>query len=297
MERFERLEKRVRELEEGLRDGARRGPFPGPMPGAGDLEQMMRRLENYDKQLQTWREQLEKSLREQFGEGQQKEFWERFPKLRELPKGPGVEELREQMKKLFGEGRPMRPERGNRENSRPQPRLYERLPEVPGLDGLGLEDLGRMEGMIPGADAIRDVIAGLRKLNSIMTQEDWARVADAVKKLSTELKAEDLQDQRQLLRKLEGVLEPKDLERMLEIVSDFLETEEGQVFEARVEKLIASMEEFMASEQGKRVMEGLKKLAERLQGMDRESLQRFEKLFGRPGSSRELLKAREPSLY
>lgn len=129
-----------------------------------------------------------------------------------------------------------------------------------------------------GVDAAKDIVNGLVRLSKIMKKEDWDRVTKVVQSMLGEFKQEDLQEPQKLLQKIQKVMDPSDLERFMEILSDFLETEEGQAFEARVEKLVSDLEKFMSSEQGQQMMERVRKLAERFQKGDLPK--NFEKLFG-----------------
>jgi hypothetical protein len=151
--------------------------------------------------------------------------------------------------------------------------LQKKAPKRLALPKLSLPKLG-------GLDAAKDVVKGLVKLSQLMEKEDWERVVKVVQTIAGEFKPDDLQDQGKLLQKLQKVMDPSDLERFMEIISDFLETEEGQAFESRVEKLVSDLETFMSSDRGQKLMENVRKLSERLQGSGSGLQKNIEKLFG-----------------
>lgn len=153
----------------------------------------------------------------------------------------------------------------------------------------GLPQLPEMGGV----DAAKDIVNGLVRLSKIMKKEDWERVTKVVQSMLGEFKQEDLQEPQKLLQKIQKVMDPSDLERFMEILSDFLETEEGQAFEGRVEKLVSDLEKFMSSEEGQQMMERVRKLAERFQKGDLPK--NFEKLFGQDKAEKKSQKRSKKS--
>lgn len=155
------------------------------------------------------------------------------------------------------------------------------MPQIPQLPQMG------------GLDAAKDIVNGLVRLSKIMKKEDWERVSKVVQSMLGEFKQEDLQEPQKLLQKIQKVMDPSDLERFMEILSDFLETEEGQAFEARVEKLVSDLEKFMSSERGQQMMERVRKMAERFQKGDLPK--NFEKLFGQDKAQKKTEKRSKKS--
>jgi hypothetical protein len=180
---------------------------------------------------------------------------------------------RDGMKKL---GKIMKP--GNKPRLKKAPKKAPApkvLPKLSKPDFKNLPDMG-------GLDGIKDIVNGLVRLSKIMKTEDWQRVAKVLQSVVGEFDPADVQDPQKLMQKLQKVMDPSDLERFMEVLSDFLETEEGQAFESRVEKLVSDLENFMSSERGQKLMDTFRKLGERLQGAGGGDLPKnFKKLFGR----------------
>jgi len=112
---------------------------------------------------------------------------------------------------------------------------------------------------------IGDVARAVRKFTSLLKAGDRDRFKRLFSKLTKDFDPSMLRDQGALLQKLQSAVNPQDLERFMEIFSEFMESEEGQAIEARIEKTVSRFEEFMNTERGKKLEEGLSKLQERIQ--------------------------------
>lgn len=213
----------------------------------------------------------------------------RFKSLFEEPKAAPKKPARrlERLKKLAKPNLPtLRPNKALLERIE---RLEKRVRELEGeLSKRRSQPRNPLKRGLPGLPAVpealgtaKDFAGALSRLNKIMTKEDWQMFLRNGAQLGKAIKPQDLQNQKELMRKLQSSLEPGDLPRLMEILSEFLETDEGQNLEARAEKIIAALEKFMASEQGKRLEERLKNLGKS------KAPERFGRLFGKRGAPKE----------
>lgn len=205
------------------------------------------RKKSYQRQANLWSELMKQKYKQRFRDNWRKELKMDFS-ARELPKFElsGIEETVLELLKFDLD------------------RLRKKLGEE-----------------VPGVGAVRDVFRGLKTLNELLTPEDWRRIQRLARTLASTIKPEDLGDQAKIMRKLQGALSPSDMGRFFELLSDFLETEEGQALESRLEKTMTKLEEFMASDRGQTLIKTLKELFKQFQRPDRRSFEKFGRFFGR----------------
>ncbi len=165
-----------------------------------------------------------------------RKMWESF--------GPKEPEDFDRMRKMFErfgrEGSPREPDRG------PGPRL-------PFGDGFG-----------KGGPDLGELLADLKAFGKLLQLFDLGEVIQLVGKVDWPKLFEAFQgggfDMNAILGVLAESMDPEDFEMVIGRVFDFLQSEEGQRVQARLEELIERIQTFLESDAGKRIQEGLERL-------------------------------------
>ncbi|HBP21966.1 MAG TPA: hypothetical protein DEA08_29805 [Planctomycetes bacterium] len=132
----------------------------------------------------------------------------------------------------------------------------------------------RSRDVVQSLDVMR---RGLQKLSTLMEPADLKRMGEALRGM--EFSPENLRNPQDLMGKMGEVMSPEDMGRMMEVLQEFMSTEEGQAMREEIEKLSRNMDGLMNSEKGQELMEGMQEL---MQGFGEKNFgKEFGKQFGK----------------
>jgi hypothetical protein len=235
-------------------------------------DEMRRALERARSEFDRARSEFDRRMRERFGDRS-----ERDERDRDDRGGRGLHDERDGERRLHDD----RDDRGREDRGRggdfdPR-RMFENLRREfeRRFEGRGGDNRERDRGdrggrrerdrnddddSFQGSDvggALRDIGAGLRKVNEVLTREDWDMIARTLRRFVETAKPEDLSDQERLMEKLQAAVDPADMPRFLEIAGEILGSPEGRAMQARFDSMIRRFEKFSQSEQGQRLERSL----------------------------------------
>jgi hypothetical protein len=132
------------------------------------------------------------------------------------------------------------------------------------------------------AEAVRDMVEGLRKVRETLTPEDWQMIRRTMDRVRKDVEPEDLRDQGKLMQKIQRAVTPEDMPRFMEIAGEILGSPEGRAMQKRMDRVAKRAEDFMESDRGQQ----LEKNLERMNGLfgNDKTHGPLEKLFPRKES-------------